>query len=210
MKYLKFLTALIFIAGFSSSANALTIDLSTYDCSTGPDCESLYAAVPSSPADEIDNIEAAFGVADGLLNLLYKSEEKKIEGPEAISYIAVEEDNAPYDPYYTTTYTPAGDPDSATISWDGGLSINCPDCYLYVKDGASQDPNAYIFNLGTALDIGLWNGTDDIVLSNFWPGGGAISHIAIYGVSPIPVPAAVWLFGTALIGFIGFSRRTSV
>jgi len=28
--------------------------------------------------------------------------------------------------------------------------------------------------------------------------------------SPIPVPAAFWLFGTALIGFVGFSRRTKV
>ncbi len=29
-------------------------------------------------------------------------------------------------------------------------------------------------------------------------------------VSPIPVPAAVWLFGTALIGFIGLSRRRKI
>ena len=28
--------------------------------------------------------------------------------------------------------------------------------------------------------------------------------------NPIPVPAAFWLFGTALIGFIGISRRTKV
>ena len=28
--------------------------------------------------------------------------------------------------------------------------------------------------------------------------------------SPIPVPAAFWLFGTALLGFIGVSRRTKV
>ena len=28
--------------------------------------------------------------------------------------------------------------------------------------------------------------------------------------SPVPVPAAVWLFGTALIGFIGFSRRRKI
>ena len=27
-------------------------------------------------------------------------------------------------------------------------------------------------------------------------------------VSPVPVPAAFWLFGTALIGFVGMSRRT--
>lgn len=31
-----------------------------------------------------------------------------------------------------------------------------------------------------------------------------------YSVSGVPVPAAVWLFGSALIGFIGFSRRTAV
>lgn len=29
-------------------------------------------------------------------------------------------------------------------------------------------------------------------------------------INVVPVPAAFWLFGTALIGFIGFSRRTSI
>ena len=29
-------------------------------------------------------------------------------------------------------------------------------------------------------------------------------------VSEVPVPAAFWLFGTALIGFIGISRRTNL
>jgi hypothetical protein len=29
-------------------------------------------------------------------------------------------------------------------------------------------------------------------------------------VNPVPVPAAVWLFGTALIGFVGMSRRRKV
>ena len=29
-------------------------------------------------------------------------------------------------------------------------------------------------------------------------------------IPPVPVPAAVWLFGTALIGFIGISRRTRI
>jgi hypothetical protein len=34
------------------------------------------------------------------------------------------------------------------------------------------------------------------------------SHWTEYGVvSPVPVPAAVWLFGTALIGLVGFSKR---
>ena len=26
-------------------------------------------------------------------------------------------------------------------------------------------------------------------------------------ISPVPVPAAVWLFGTALIGLVGFGKR---
>ena len=30
-----------------------------------------------------------------------------------------------------------------------------------------------------------------------------------FDVSPIPVPAAAWLFGTALLGLIGFSKRRS-
>ena len=52
------------------------------------------------------------------------------------------------------------------------------------------------------------------MLSGFWDGTGvqgSISNLAIWGkVSPIPVPAAFWLFGTALIGFVGMSRRTGV
>ena len=30
------------------------------------------------------------------------------------------------------------------------------------------------------------------------------------GLNPVPVPAAVWLFGTALIGFVGISRRRKI
>jgi hypothetical protein len=30
------------------------------------------------------------------------------------------------------------------------------------------------------------------------------------GLNPVPVPAAVWLFGTALMGFVGMSRRRKV
>jgi hypothetical protein len=33
------------------------------------------------------------------------------------------------------------------------------------------------------------------------------SGLAIAPVSPVPVPAAIWLFGTGLIGLIGFTKR---
>ena len=41
----------------------------------------------------------------------------------------------------------------------------------------------------------------------YFGGSGALDNLTY---SVVPVPAAVWLFGTALFGFIGFSRRTSV
>jgi len=36
------------------------------------------------------------------------------------------------------------------------------------------------------------------------------SGLAFASPNPIPIPAAVWLFGTALIGFVGMSRRRAV
>jgi hypothetical protein len=40
--------------------------------------------------------------------------------------------------------------------------------------------------------------------------GKVILNIDVPAPSAVPVPAAVWLFGTALIGFVGLSRRRSV
>lgn len=34
-----------------------------------------------------------------------------------------------------------------------------------------------------------------------------LSGMATYSYSAVPVPAAIWLFGTGLIGLVGFSRR---
>jgi len=46
----------------------------------------------------------------------------------------------------------------------------------------------------------------------FQPGTGSARFdeevtFAIFTPSPIPVPAAVWLFGTGILGLIGFSKR---
>ena len=203
MKSYKYIAIIALYWGITANANALTIDPAV-DCGIAqPDCVSIFVPPgPSNPAAEISRIETAFSVTPGSLSILYKDDQG-----------TGETENAPYDPWYETTYqdTP-GDPSGAIISWQGTGTdpfISCPECYLYVKDGR-QDPNVYIFNLGTLADLALWDGMEDLVLENFWPAQGAISHVAIYGVSPIPVPAAFWLFGTALIGFIGFSRRTAV
>jgi hypothetical protein len=100
---------------------------------------------------------------------------------------------------YTTTFvnTPS-DPSGALIHYVGSPAAVLPDTrYLLVKDG-DQTPAWYLFNL-SALG---WNGTDDLVLSGFWPNQGAISHVALYtGTSGGPgVPD-----GGATIGLMGMS-----
>ena len=139
-------------------------------------------SVPGNP--DASDISSITGVT---VDLYYKNDHPSAEeGPFASSY--------------DTTYTNSpSDPEDALIGYTGGSSISCPECFLLVKDG-NQDPIWYIF------DIGTWNGTDDIVLNGFWPAQGAISHVSIYG-SAVPVPAAVWLFGSGLLGLIGIARR---
>jgi hypothetical protein len=62
----------------------------------------------------------------------------------------------------------------------------------------------------------------DLTLANFWSNdkNSSVAYIAIYGnlisanasatLSAVPAPATFWLFGTALLGFIGLSRSTRV
>jgi hypothetical protein len=37
--------------------------------------------------------------------------------------------------------------------------------------------------------------------------GVGASGISVVSASPVPVPAAIWLFGSAIVGFLGFNRR---
>ena len=162
-------------------------------------------------------------------DLLYKAEYDNgtEEGPLTGSYTTVFE-------------KVSGDVENATIKFDGGSSVDCTSlanpCFVLIKGG--QSPYSYLFNLALGWDpdprnddgssiggdghgwssnaIGTpaWNGTVELALRHFGDNQlGSISHVALFGnanVSVVPVPAAFWLFGTALLGFIGLSRRTRV
>jgi len=177
----RYLFILVFLGAFSLNAKATTV--TPADCNLGVNCET---------AGHQFNDDVVFPQLEGLL--LYKA------SPDDGEANSVLKDS------YSTVFN--SDNSAATITFDGGLPVACTDpCYLVVKDGNHQ-PYRYLFNL--ALNPFNWDGETVLELSGFWPDQGAISHVAIYGVSPIPVPAAFWLFGTALIGFVGFSRRTKV
>ena len=105
---------------------------------------------------------------------------------------------------------------------DCGSSSGCtsdPDSYSQSTNGTGQttvnwqgatfsglNAGLYTYALSgmTAANWNNWNSFD----AN-WNGTLVISGTSV-GVSGVPVPAAVWLFGTALIGFIGLSRRRKV
>ena len=100
---------------------------------------------------------------------------------------------------YATVFN--GDLSGATISYTPPGDIVGPPSYLLVKDGA-QDPAWYLFGLSLAG----WDGQEDLVLSGFWPGNGAISHVTLYGVQAVPEPLTMLLLGSGIFGLALFGR----
>ena len=105
--------------------------------------------------------------------------------------------------------TPSGG--AASGSWS--VNANALDTFarivLILKAGNTF--SSYLYEPGSgAGDSGTWttSALGDKNLSHFSIYTSGVSPVP--GPSPVPVPAAVWLFGTALIGFIGMSRRTKV
>lgn len=111
---------------------------------------------------------------------------------------------------YSTDYTPADEKEDeasgAIITYTGGTSISCPECYLWVKDG-NHNPSVYVF------DISWWNGIETLILDGFWTGGGAISNLGIFGRPggdmQVPEPGTLGLLGIAALG-LGLVRRRRV
>jgi hypothetical protein len=74
------------------------------------------------------------------------------------------------------------DPSGADIENTGTPIIAGP-AYLLVKDGM-QDPGWYLFDL-TLLG---WTGVETLMLRDFWPNRGSISHVTLYGSEGSDIP----------------------
>ena len=161
-----------------------------------------------------DLIVPGFDSRDELYKADYDDGNGKEVGPLASSYSTAFDNSS-------------GDVLHATITHTGGSSADCSNltspCFVLIKGGHS--PYAYLFNLALGWDSDTtvmdgygwssnairtpsWNGTMGLDLRNFEDNQlGSISHVALYGnISAVPVPAAFWLFGSALAG-LGWLRR---
>lgn len=88
------------------------------------------------------------------------------------------------------TVTSGGDPYDITATYSGLIGVAgaaaVGDIYRYLHIDFGQ--TAFIGQATSALRF--LQDTDNLA-----------------DISPVPVPAAAWLFGSALLGFFGFSRR---
>lgn len=94
-----------------------------------------------------------------------------------------------------------------SLSYEGLLAPYTEEDALTISDSNSDIMSIARINNG----IDTNNNHADFGSGCITPGSANIAgagNCTSVGVSPVPVPAAAWLFGTGLIGLIGVARRT--
>ncbi|MBV1899639.1 MAG: VPLPA-CTERM sorting domain-containing protein [Cycloclasticus sp.] len=102
--------------------------------------------------------------------------------------------------------------DEANKTWAITDAISAP---FVVVIKASNDFASYLFTLPEVAKTGTFSLIFSHVTGNGQTKFHGLSHISIYTTSngagnPVPLPAALWLFAPALLGFLGFRRKNKV
>ena len=103
--------------------------------------------------------------------------------------------------------------DLTAIGWDGNGAAGALEFVFdnlggdFAAFGTSGFVSAGIFDMAHDSNTGEWDDTNDNLDLTFWQGGFTATSDVDAFVSPIPVPAAVWLFGSGILALAGVARR---
>lgn len=95
--------------------------------------------------------------------------------------------------YYYETLT-AGNITILSVDYD--ITLHNPDLVLQIGDGANDKTSVF--------GASVWIDADDGLSTGSYSGGHWDLNMDL---TPVPVPAAAWLFGTGLIGLVAVARR---
>lgn len=154
--------------------------------------------------------------AEGVANSIYRLGNYWLYRPSATVEIGTFSPSTadPFMEQFRITPFRAGFPDQTAATWEYGytigpyVSVPFEVSTAYTKTVQSGD----IFELGYGVNTTLITGELDLsntaLVSFDLPDGVWLTsqNGAIFG-SPVPVPAAAWLFGSGLLGLIGVARR---
>jgi hypothetical protein len=99
--------------------------------------------------------------------------------------------------------TPNGGASSGT--WEFDPSKFAPTEFLIVLKAANKP--GYAAWLFTGADAASFSGDWLVAWTNNNGKPRTLSHLSIYAPTVVPVPAAVWLFASGLLGLVGVARR---
>jgi len=225
------LTTVLLACGalFTAAPNAATVTLYGADVSFTFDDSSLFGAanvVGNSIFFQPNNFKAessngAGAVSPGIGNTLTVDVEATTIGYDMSSFLLVEQGD----------YELSGASSSVSASGRLGVASNTTICGLYIP---CNDSNIFnVTGLDTVGALTEWNGSTLVDLADTIGWGSDTSvqlslqnnllatttefgdnamiqkKLGAIGieVNPVPVPAALWLFGSGLIGIAAFARR---
>jgi hypothetical protein len=226
---LRLVCAAVLLVGYSGTASASTCtvdDVILFDGISATSCgwstDFTNDEVTPPPSSWSVNLDDAGSLPEGVDWLAYMKAEVVENGDligdpnAALSEWSLEEagqlDGSGINlqfTAYTGTCDTGLDPECVPDFYASGeFTVNVGDdgrLLMVMKDGVNDGDGYhwyYFEGLSTGLHSGaLWN-TEQVF------GGNNISHLTAYAtVTVVPVPAAVWLFGSGLLGLAGIARR---
>jgi len=215
MRVPVFLSSVVFAAGLVASptvAAPLVLDFPTTACATicgsGSAILQTYGDVPG----ELDVIYDGDSTTPGLQNVLYWG-----AGYETLPSVAYSQNSSVG---MSITFDPAPGFTVTLFGFDlapyANRAVNTAATIREIGGGlVFSQTYAPLSTAGVTTETGLWSSTSGLVLefaAPFWNAG--VSNIRYEvaptsgGTTPIPIPAAGWLMGAALIGLGAIRRRS--